>query len=66
MQSKKLPMTVDGQHGRCSVAGLFGGSSEGDRRVARGDGQPGISRQQAQQQIAAESVRFMDGLASIG
>ncbi len=38
----------------------------GDYGEQPGDGEPGISRQQAQQQIAAESVRFMDGLASTG
>ncbi|HSO15901.1 MAG TPA: alpha/beta hydrolase [Arthrobacter sp.] len=38
----------------------------GDYGDQPGDGEPGISRQQAQQQIAAESVRFMDGLASTG
>jgi len=38
----------------------------GDYGDQPGDGEPGISRQQAQQQIAAESVRFMDGLASPG
>jgi len=38
----------------------------GDYGEQPGDGEPGISRQQAQQQIAAESVRFMDGLASSG
>lgn len=38
----------------------------GDYGDQPGDGAPGISRQQAQQQITAESVRFMDGLASTG
>ena len=38
----------------------------GDYGDQPGDGEPGISRQQAQQQIAVESVRFMDGLASTG
>ena len=38
----------------------------GDYGEQPGDGEPGISRQQAQQQIAAESVRFMDRLASTG
>ena len=36
----------------------------GDYGEQPGDGEPGISRQQAQQQIAAESVRFMDRLGS--
>lgn len=31
-----------------------------------GDGEPGISREQAQQQIAEESVRFMDRLVKAG
>ena len=34
----------------------------GDYGEQPGDGEPGISREQAQQQIAAESVRFMDRL----
>ncbi|MGP4032926.1 alpha/beta hydrolase [Pseudarthrobacter sp. 1C304] len=38
----------------------------GDYGVQPGDGEPGISREQAQQQIAAESVRFMDRLQSPG
>ncbi|WP_260982554.1 alpha/beta hydrolase [Arthrobacter sp. U41] len=36
----------------------------GDYGEQPGDGEPGISRQEAQQQIAAESTRFMDGLGS--
>ncbi|KUM37030.1 hypothetical protein AR539_06775 [Arthrobacter sp. EPSL27] len=36
----------------------------GDYGVQPGDGEPGISRELAQQQIAAESVRFMDRLQS--
>ena len=38
----------------------------GDYGDQPGDGVPGISREQAQQQIAAESVRFMDRLVSTG
>lgn len=38
----------------------------GDYGEQPGDGEPGISREQAQQQIAAESVRFMDRLAPAG
>lgn len=34
----------------------------GDYGEQPGDGQPGITREQAQQQITAESVRFMDRL----
>ena len=37
----------------------------GDYGEQPGDGEPGISREQAQQQIAAESVRFMDRLRSL-
>lgn len=36
----------------------------GDYGDQPGDGEPGIPREKAQQQIAAESVRFMDGLAA--
>ena len=36
----------------------------GDYGEQPGDGEPGISRQEAQQQIAAESSRFMDRLGS--
>ena len=35
-------------------------------RTLAGDGEPGVSREQAQRQIAAESVRFMDRLAHTG
>lgn len=38
----------------------------GDYGEQPGDGEPGTSREQAQQQIAAESVRFMDRLVSAG
>lgn len=38
----------------------------GDYGEQPGDGEPGISRQEAQQQIAAESIRFMNGLGSTG
>lgn len=38
----------------------------GDYGEQPGDGQPGVPRDQAQQQIAAESVRFMDGVRSAG
>ncbi|WP_354172228.1 alpha/beta hydrolase [Arthrobacter sp. UYEF36] len=38
----------------------------GDYGEQPGDGVPGISREQAQQQIAAESVRFMDRHVSTG
>ena len=38
----------------------------GDYGEQPGDGEAGISREQAQQQIAAESVRFMDRLAKAG
>ncbi|MDP9983510.1 dienelactone hydrolase [Pseudarthrobacter oxydans] len=38
----------------------------GDYGEQPGDGEPGISREQAQQQIAAESVRFMDRLVRAG
>jgi len=38
----------------------------GDYGEQPGDGEPGISREKAQQQIAAESVRFMDRLVSTG
>lgn len=38
----------------------------GDYGEQPGDGEPGVSREQAQQQIAAESVRFMDRLAHTG
>ena len=38
----------------------------GDYGEQPGDGEPGISRQEAQQQIAAESIRFMDRLGSTG
>lgn len=38
----------------------------GDYGEQPGDGEPGISREQAQQQIVAESVRFMDRLAHSG
>jgi hypothetical protein len=38
----------------------------GDYGEQPGDGQPGIPREQAQQQIAAESVRFMDLLRTAG
>jgi predicted alpha/beta-hydrolase family hydrolase len=38
----------------------------GDYGDQPGDGKPGISRQEAQQQITAESVGFMDRLASTG
>ena len=38
----------------------------GDYGEQPGDGEPGISREQAQQQIAAESVRFMDLLVAAG
>ena len=38
----------------------------GDYGEQPGDGEPGVSREQAQRQIAAESVRFMDRLAHTG
>jgi hypothetical protein len=38
----------------------------GDYGEQPGDGEPGISREQAQQQITAESVRFMDRLRTAG
>lgn len=38
----------------------------GDYGEQPGDGEPGISREQAQQQIAAESVSFMDRLVAAG
>ncbi|HSO91919.1 MAG TPA: alpha/beta hydrolase, partial [Arthrobacter sp.] len=38
----------------------------GDYGEQPGDGVPGISREQAQQQIATESVRFMDRLVKAG
>ncbi len=38
----------------------------GDYGEQPGDGEPGITRDQAQQQITAESVRFMDGLRIAG
>lgn len=38
----------------------------GDYGEQPGDGTPGISRQEAQQQIATESIRFMDRLGSTG
>lgn len=38
----------------------------GDYGAQPGDGEPGISREQAQQQIAEESVRFMDRLVAAG
>jgi hypothetical protein len=38
----------------------------GDYGEQPGDGQPGITREQAQQQITAESVRFMDRLRTAG
>ena len=38
----------------------------GDYGEQPGDGEPGIPREQAQQQIAAESVRFLDRLVSTG
>ncbi|MDI3212632.1 alpha/beta hydrolase [Arthrobacter sp. AL12] len=38
----------------------------GDYGAQPGDGEPSVSREQAQQQIAAESVRFMDRLAPAG
>lgn len=38
----------------------------GDYGEQPGDGEPGISREEAQQQIAAESVRFMGQLAHTG
>lgn len=38
----------------------------GDYGEQPGDGEPGVPREQAQQQIAAESVRFMDQLRTAG
>ncbi|BCW69866.1 alpha/beta hydrolase [Arthrobacter sp. NicSoilB8] len=38
----------------------------GDYGEQPGDGEPGISRNEAQQQIVAESLRFMDGLKASG
>jgi hypothetical protein len=38
----------------------------GDYGEQPGDGEPGTTREQAQQQIVAESLRFMDGLRTSG
>ncbi|MGO4193709.1 alpha/beta hydrolase [Arthrobacter sp. YAF17] len=38
----------------------------GDYGEQPGDGEPGISREQAQQQVTAESVRFLDRLVAAG
>jgi hypothetical protein len=38
----------------------------GDYGEQPGDGEPGISREEAQQQIVTESLRFMDQLQVAG
>jgi pimeloyl-ACP methyl ester carboxylesterase len=56
-----LPPTTTFATVRGGIHGFFGDYGE-----QPGDGEPGTTRDQAQQQIVAESLRFMDGLRTSG